>query len=81
MTAEPTAAQAAHLPPPVRLANELSVQFPHLSSTAAAAAVAAHIRRFWDPRLRTALQGFFLSDEAALTPVARGAAQLLYDEK
>lgn len=34
-----------------RLANDIAVQFPHLSEDEAAEAIAAHIRTFWEPRM------------------------------
>ena len=40
------------LPPVIRLANEIAVQFEHKPHDAAVAAVAQHINSFWDPRMR-----------------------------
>jgi formate dehydrogenase subunit delta len=48
-------------PPVVRLANDIGAQFRHLPSGDAAAEVANHIRRFWDPRMRAELLA--LADE------------------
>jgi formate dehydrogenase subunit delta len=53
------------------------VQFPQLSDPEAADAVAAHIRRFWDPRLRRDLQTYLGEDGDDLLPIAREAALLL----
>ena len=36
----------------VRLAQDIAEQFAHLPNDEAAAAVAGHIRTFWDPRMR-----------------------------
>jgi formate dehydrogenase subunit delta len=41
--------------PEVRLAGDIADQFRHQPADSAAAAVANHIRMFWDPRMRTAL--------------------------
>jgi len=41
--------------PAMRLATEIASQFRHVPLDEAAAAIAAHIRRFWDPRLRAQL--------------------------
>lgn len=71
------AARQSHLPPHVRLINEIAVQFPQLSDPEAADAVAAHIRRFWDPRLRRDLQTYLGEDGDDLLPIAREAALLL----
>src|ERR671916_721511 len=42
-------------PPHVRLANDIAVQFTHRPLDEAALAVAAHMRTFWEPRMRGAL--------------------------
>jgi formate dehydrogenase subunit delta len=41
--------------PQVRLANEIAAQFPHQPPDQAAAAIARHIRQFWDPRMQADL--------------------------
>jgi formate dehydrogenase subunit delta len=69
----------AHLPPAVRLANELARQFPQVPEEEAAATVAAHIRRYWDPRMRESLHRELDAGGADLLPVARAAAVLLRD--
>lgn len=73
------AQQQAQLPSDVRLANELARQFPHLPTDEAAAAVAAHIRRYWDPRMRAHLQRNLDARGADLLPAARAAAVLLHE--
>lgn len=67
----------ASLPPYVRLANELAAQFPLRSDDEAAATVAAHIRRYWEPRMRRDLDAYLGSGGDGLVPVARAAAVLL----
>jgi formate dehydrogenase subunit delta len=42
-------------PSELRLATEIAAQFKHLPTEEGAAAVAAHVRRFWDPRMRARL--------------------------
>jgi formate dehydrogenase subunit delta len=44
------------MPPTVRMAHDIALQFQHLPTDAAAAAVAAHIKSFWDPRMRAQLR-------------------------
>jgi formate dehydrogenase subunit delta len=44
------------VPPAMRLATEIAAQFRHVPPAEAAALVAAHIRRFWDPRMRAQLR-------------------------
>ncbi|AEA25243.1 formate dehydrogenase subunit delta [Pseudonocardia benzenivorans] len=55
--ADPAQAHPAHAgaEPVVRLVEEIAVQFEHRPPDAAAAEIAAHLRRFWDPRMRRRL--------------------------
>ncbi|HEX5968742.1 MAG TPA: formate dehydrogenase subunit delta [Intrasporangium sp.] len=46
---------SARLPPEIRLGNDICRAFRHLPPDAAAAAVATHLKKFWDPRMRRAL--------------------------
>ncbi|MBN6040529.1 formate dehydrogenase subunit delta [Amycolatopsis sp. 195334CR] len=41
--------------PQVRLANEMALQFRGQPAERAGAAIAHHIRQFWDPRMRADL--------------------------
>lgn len=43
------------LPSEIRMATEIAAQFRHQPREEAAEAIAAHIRRFWDPRMRARL--------------------------
>ncbi|MGD9962056.1 formate dehydrogenase subunit delta [Nocardioides sp.] len=43
-------------PAVVRMANDIARQFAHLPEPDAAAAVAAHLEMFWEPRMRRELQ-------------------------
>lgn len=63
--------------PQVRLANEIAVQFQHQAPDAAAAAIAEHIRAFWDPRMRAELMRRVESEPEMLDPLALAAARLL----
>jgi formate dehydrogenase subunit delta len=65
------------VPPHVRLANDVAVQFAHRPLDVAAAAVAAHMRDFWEPRMTRALLAHVAAGGDALDPVAARAAQLL----
>ena len=49
--------------PEVRMANDIARQFAHLPEDEAAAAVANHLRQFWEPRMR-----HHLADEVARDP-------------
>ncbi|GLY70130.1 formate dehydrogenase subunit delta [Amycolatopsis taiwanensis] len=63
--------------PQVRLANEIAVQFHHQDAKAAATAIAAHIRQFWDPRMRADLLHQAESDPGSFDPLALEATKLL----
>jgi formate dehydrogenase subunit delta len=62
--------------PVLRLAGDLAEQFRHRSPAEAAAAVAQHIRLFWDPRMRRALLSA-LDGEPPFDPLIRDTAELL----
>ncbi|HLU57341.1 MAG TPA: formate dehydrogenase subunit delta [Pseudonocardia sp.] len=64
-------------PPHVRLANDIAAQFAHKPLDEAARQVAAHIRSFWEPRMRSALVAHLAAGGAGLDPVARRAAEEL----
>jgi formate dehydrogenase subunit delta len=64
-------------PPHVRLANDIAVQFAHRPPEEAAAAVAAHLRAFWEPRMTAALLAHAADGGAELDLVALRAAELL----
>ncbi|WP_422770103.1 formate dehydrogenase subunit delta [Plantactinospora sp. WMMC1484] len=63
--------------PQVRLANEIAVQFQHQAPERAAAAIAEHIRAFWDPRMRAELVHRAEAEPEALDPLALAAARQL----
>jgi formate dehydrogenase subunit delta len=65
------------LPPHVRLANEIAVQFAHLPAAAAATRIATHMRSFWDPRMRRALLAHVDAGGEDLDPLAAAAAEQL----
>lgn len=65
------------VPPYVRLANEIAVQFHAYPPDVAAESVAAHLRSFWDPRMRAQLLAHVAAGAAGLDPLAvRAAARL-----
>jgi formate dehydrogenase subunit delta len=41
--------------PEIRMATEIAAQFKELPTDEGAAAIAGHVRRFWDPRMRARL--------------------------
>jgi formate dehydrogenase subunit delta len=57
--------------------NSIAAHFGYLRNEQAAVAVAEHIKRFWDPRMKRQLQLLVASDTTDLNPVALAAAALL----
>jgi len=64
-------------PSEIRLATEIAAQFKHVPTEEGAAAIAGHVRRFWDPRMRREIVAHLASGGADLTPVARAAVERL----
>jgi formate dehydrogenase subunit delta len=62
--------------PEIRLANDIARQFRHLGIEAGSSAVADHIKRFWDPRMRAALLTL-VGDGADADPFVIAAAERL----
>jgi formate dehydrogenase subunit delta len=63
--------------PQIRLANEIAVQFHHKPADEAAAAIANHIRRFWDPRMKKELLQRVQSEAGSLDPLVIAATRQL----
>jgi formate dehydrogenase subunit delta len=57
------------------MANEIAVQFHHRPAEEAAAAIANHIRKFWDPRMKADLVARLQSDPASMDPLVIAAAR------
>ena len=64
-------------PAEIRMINSIAAHFGYLRAEQAAAAVADHVKRFWDPRMKQRLLVFVASDTRDLEPVAVAAAALL----
>jgi formate dehydrogenase subunit delta len=64
-------------PAETRLVNNIAVQFRYLPAERAAAAVADHVKRFWDPRMKRRLIELVAAETEELDPVAVAAAALL----
>lgn len=60
--------------PHVRLANDIAAQFHSYPSDVAAESVAAHLRSFWDPRMRTQLLAHVAAGGQDLDPLVVAAA-------
>ncbi len=57
----------------IYMANQIALNFGTLAPEKASAAVADHIDKFWDPRMRAMI----LADGAGLNPVAAAAIDAL----
>jgi formate dehydrogenase subunit delta len=66
-----------HAPAEIRMINSIAAHFGYLHTEQAATAVADHIKRFWDPRMKRQLLLLVASDTRDLDPVAVAAAGLL----
>ena len=65
------------VPSELRLVNNIAIQFHYLPADQAAAAVANHVKRFWDPRMKTRLFELAAAGGEGLDPVALAAVTLL----
>jgi formate dehydrogenase subunit delta len=66
-----------HVPAEIRMINSIAAHFGYLGTDQAAAAVADHISRFWDPRMKRRLLLLVASETGDLGPTALAAAALL----
>ncbi len=57
------------LPPEARMGNDIARQFAHLPHEAAADAIAAHLERFWDPRMKATLHTLVITHDDSLDPL------------
>lgn len=65
------------MPAERRMANDIAANLVHLPGDRAAEAVAGHIGRFWDPRMRTRLLDFVDAGADGLDPLVVEAVKLL----
>ena len=56
------------------MGNDIARQFTHLPPAEAAESIATHIERFWDPRMRVALEALVAEGDESLDPVVVDAA-------
>jgi formate dehydrogenase subunit delta len=58
----------------VRMANDIAAQFRHLPHDQAVAALAGHLRSFWEPRMRRQLAEHVAAGGEGLDPLVIEAA-------
>lgn len=68
---------AGGMAPESRMANQIAANHVHLPGDAAAEAIAGHIGKFWDPRMRNRLYEFVDAGADGLDPVVVAAVRLL----
>jgi formate dehydrogenase subunit delta len=51
------------------MGNDIARQFTHLPAPEAAQAIAQHIERFWDPRMRRNLEALAAAHDDSLDPL------------
>jgi formate dehydrogenase subunit delta len=61
----------------VYMANQIGKFFASQGADAAVAGTADHIRKFWDPRMRTAIFAYVEQGGAGLDPAVRSAIDQL----
>ena len=61
----------------VTMANQIGKFFAHEGADKAAASIADHLEKFWDPRMRAALLAHYRSGGEGLEPLARRAVSMM----
>jgi formate dehydrogenase subunit delta len=61
----------------LRLIHDIARQFRHRPAGEAAEAIAAHVQKFWDPRMRANLRALADDPDEPLDPLVSAAASLL----
>jgi len=59
------------------MGNDIARQFAHLPYDKATAAIATHLRTFWDPRMRNALRRAVAAGDSDVDPLLRDATAKL----
>lgn len=65
----------------VRMAHDIARQFPHKTRDEAALEVSTHIKKFWEPRMRTQFLAQVRDSEDDQDPVVVAAAALLAQDE
>lgn len=64
----------------VHMANQIGKFFASQDQAKAPAAIAEHLRKFWDPRMRTQICAYLESGGAGLDPLVRAAVESLAEK-
>jgi formate dehydrogenase subunit delta len=65
----------------VYMANQIGKFFVHQGDEKAIAAIATHIAKFWDPRMRSAIFAHMDAGGAGLDPLPRRAVERLKEKE
>lgn len=74
--AESASAQRSHLPPEIRLGQDIARGLAHLPEHDAAEQIATHLRKFWEPRMRRALVQRVRKGDPGVDPLLALAVRL-----
>lgn len=61
------------------MGNDIARQFAHLPRPEAISAIATHVQKFWDPRMRTRLRHLVSNGDSGIDPLVAEAAGQLQD--
>jgi formate dehydrogenase subunit delta len=61
----------------IRMVNDIVLNLNYLPAEQVVTAVADHVKRFWDPRMKRRLIDLVAAESGDLDPVVVAAAQLL----
>jgi formate dehydrogenase subunit delta len=64
-------------PTELRLISKIAIHFRHLPTDVAAASVAEHVTRFWNPRMKVRLIEEVADDPTGLDPIVIAAIEQL----
>jgi formate dehydrogenase subunit delta len=64
-------------PAEIRMVNDIVLNLNYLPAEQVVTAVADHVKRFWDPRMKRRLIDLVAAESGDLDPVVVAAAQLL----
>ncbi|WP_328631634.1 formate dehydrogenase subunit delta [Streptomyces sp. NBC_00356] len=68
---------AGTVPAERRMANDIAANQGHLSDAAAAEAIAGHVTKFWDPRMRQRLYALVDDGADGFDPLVIAAVKLM----